>query len=137
MHKSAGIYQRRQYKIKAFTGIFDEDEGEDFGVEAITEIQVTAYVDASFAIHNDGKSHSGIVIFVGGVEVFCASRKQKCVSKSLIEAELVVLSDNLWFIELFHELISFITNSKIETPLIYQDNTAVISMVTSTKHIQS
>jgi hypothetical protein len=29
--------------------------------------KVTAYIDASFAIHNDGKSHTGVVIFVGGV----------------------------------------------------------------------
>ncbi len=39
----------------------------------------------------------GIVVFVGGLAVFCASRKQKCVSKSQTEAELVALSDNLGF----------------------------------------
>jgi hypothetical protein len=57
--------------------------------------KVVAYIDASFAIHNDGKSHTGVVIFVGGVAVYCASRKQKCVSKSSTEAELIALSDNI------------------------------------------
>jgi hypothetical protein len=44
---------------------------------------------------------------------------------------LVALSDNLGFVELFHEFISFLTNAKIEIPLIYQDKMSVISMVTS------
>jgi hypothetical protein len=105
--------------------------------------KVTVYIDASFAIHNDGKSHTGIVIFVSGVTVYCASKKQKCVGKSPTEAELVALSDNLGFVELFHEFISFIMNSKVGIPLIYQDNTSVISMVSSgggitrTKHMRS
>ncbi len=67
--------------------------------------------------------------------MFCAARKQKCVRKSLTEVELVALSDNLAFVELafvelFQEFLCFVTNSKIETPLIYQDNTSVISLVT-------
>jgi hypothetical protein len=88
-------------------------------------------------------SHTGIVIFVGGVVVFCASQKQKCISKSPAEAELVTFSDNLGFIELFQEFTSFVVNSRIEIPLIYQDNTSVISMVTNgdgitrTKHIRT
>jgi hypothetical protein len=32
--------------------------------------RVEAFVDASFAVHQDGKSHSGIVIQVGAVSVF-------------------------------------------------------------------
>jgi hypothetical protein len=105
--------------------------------------KIVAYVDASFATHNDGKSHSGVVIFVSGVAVFCASRKQKCVCKSPTEAELVALSDNLGFIELFQEFVTFITNAKVEVPLIFQDNTSVISMVTTgggmtrTKHMRT
>jgi hypothetical protein len=72
-----------------------------------------------------------VVVFVGGVAVFCASRKYKFISKSPTEAELIALSNNLGFIELFHEFISFLMNAIAEIPLIYQDNTSVISMVTS------
>jgi hypothetical protein len=93
--------------------------------------QVEAYIDASYAIHEDGKSHTGLIVMIGGVAVFSASRKQKCVCKSPTEAELVALSDNLGFVELFQEFLGFVTNSKTDASVIFQDNTSVISMVTS------
>jgi hypothetical protein len=105
--------------------------------------RLEAYIDASFALHPDGKSHTGVVILLGGVGVFFASRKQKCVSKSPTEAELVALSDNVGFVELFHEFVSFVLNCKIGTPTVYQDNTSVISLVTigggvmRTKHLRT
>ncbi len=108
----------------------------------LQSFKVVTYIDASFALHDDGKLHTRIVIFVGGVAVFCASRKQKCVRKSPTEAELVALLDNLGIVELFQEFISFVTNSRVEIPLIYQDNTSVISLVTEgggvmgTKHMR-
>ncbi len=105
--------------------------------------KLEAYIDASFALHPDGKSHTGIVVMLGGVGVFFASRKQKCVSKSPTEAELVALSDNVGFVELFHEFVSFVLNCKIGVPMVYQDNTSVILLVTAgggimrTKHMRT
>jgi hypothetical protein len=70
-------------------------------------------------------------------------RKQKCVSKSPTEAELIALSDNVGFVELFHEFLSFILNCSVEVPTVYQDNTSVISLVTNgggkvrTKHLRT
>jgi hypothetical protein len=64
-------------------------------------------------------------------------------SKSPTEAELVALSDNVGFVELFHEFVTFILNCKIEVPMVYQDNTLVISLVTAgggvmrTKHMRT
>jgi hypothetical protein len=58
-----------------------------------------------------------------------------------MEAELVALSDNVGFIELFAELVAFVINEPMVTPVIYQDNT--IDMVTSgggitrTKHMRT
>jgi hypothetical protein len=69
--------------------------------------QVEAYVDASYAIHEDGKSHTGLIVRIGEVTVFSASRKQKCICKSPTEAELVALSNNLGFVELFQEFLGF------------------------------
>ncbi len=52
-------------------------------------------------------------------------------------------SDNLGFIELFQEFITFVTNAKVEVPLIFQDNNLVISTVTTgggitwTKHMRT
>jgi hypothetical protein len=42
------------------------------GVPAETE-----YVDVAYAIHNDSKSHSGVIVYVGQTLVYVSSRKQK------------------------------------------------------------
>ena len=85
-----------------------------------------ATIDAAFASHPDAKSHMGIVLFLGRALVFAASRKQKCVTKSPTDSELVGLTDHIGFVEMFGEFLAFITNSKFVPPVIYQDCTAVI-----------
>ena len=56
---------------------------------------VSAYIDAAYGVHTDsGKSHTGCSIVVGDAgPVFVKSGKQKIVTKSSTEAELVGLSD--------------------------------------------
>jgi hypothetical protein len=104
---------------------------------------VTAYVDAVYAIHNDSKSHSGVIVYVGQTLAYVSSRKQKCISKSPTEAELIALTDNVGLVELFKEFVEFLTMQKIETPIIYEDCNAVVSLVTlgggvtRTKHLRA
>lgn len=62
---------------------------------ALGELSIMAYVDAAYALHEDSKSHTGVVIYIGHTLVYAASRKQKCMCKSPTEAELVALTDNL------------------------------------------
>ena len=92
-------------------------------------LSVEAYIDAAYALHGDSKSHTGIVIFVGEAMVFAASRKQKCMTKSPTESELVALTDNIGFVELFEVFVSYITNREMGIPIIYQDSTSVITLV--------
>jgi hypothetical protein len=105
--------------------------------------EVVAYVDAAYAIHNDSKSHTGVVIYVGNTLVYVSSRKQKCMSKSPTEAELIGLTDNLGLIELFHEFVEFVMMKRVNPPTIYQDCNAVVSLVTKgggqtrTKHLRA
>ena len=81
-------------------------------------------------------------MFLGQALVFAASRKQKCVTKSPTDSELVALSDNIAFVELFAEFLSFIDNKPIVPPTIYEDCTAVIMLakdgggVARTKHLR-
>jgi hypothetical protein len=80
---------------------------------------------------------------VAGAPVVCAWRKQRYVTKSSTEAELVGLSDNLVNVEVFNEFLEFVLNQKLGVPAVYQDNTLVISLVTSgggitrTKHLHA
>ena len=54
---------------------------------------LSAFIDSSYGVHIDGKSHSGMVITLGLGALFIKSTKQKIVTKSSTEAELVALSD--------------------------------------------
>ena len=58
-------------------------------------IVVRLFVDASYGVHADGKSHTGSCVVIGDVgAVHCRSAKQSIVSKSSTEAELIGLSDS-------------------------------------------
>ena len=58
-------------------------------------ITVKLFVDASYGVHYDGKSHTGSCVVIGDVgAVHCRSSKQLIVTKSSTEAELVGLSDS-------------------------------------------
>jgi hypothetical protein len=51
------------------------------------------YVDASFAVHPNMRSHSGIVMTLFRGPFYAESSKQKLMTKSSTEAELVATSD--------------------------------------------
>jgi hypothetical protein len=92
--------------------------------------QTKAYIDASWAPHKrDGKSHSGGFIKVGNSgPLYVTSTKQKIVTKSSTEAELVAVSD------IASEVIS-INNFGIAQGLpklpaiLYQDNNSTMSLI--------
>ena len=56
---------------------------------------IYTWVDASYAVHNDMRSHTGGVISFGVGGLLCKSSKQKLNTKSSTEAELVGASDYL------------------------------------------
>lgn len=80
------------------------------------------------------------MIHVGGSLAYVGSRKQMCVTDSPTECKLVGLTDYLGFVEL---LLSFLPNEPEESPVLYQDNTSVLSLVTHgggetrTKHLRA
>jgi len=91
--------------------------------------QVQAYIDAAYAAHEDGYGHSGGVIMVGGTAVECITRKQKCIARDSTEAEMVALEalvlDVEWHCEWFKG-----QGYELNTPIIFQDNTSTITLVT-------
>ena len=61
----------------------------------VTDLSINVYADASFAIHPDAKSHSGVLVFLGsnGCCLYASSKKQKIVTLSSCEAELVAVHE--------------------------------------------
>jgi hypothetical protein len=100
-------------------------------LEPIKPMQIETYIDAAFAAHDDSKSHTGVAIYVAGALVYASSQKQKCMTKSPTESELIALTDNLTLSELFHEFLEFITAGTMQKPTIYQDCSAVIQLVST------
>ena len=96
--------------------------------EVYEPIHVIAYIDASFAIHPDMKSHTGSVITLGKGAIYAKSGTQRLMTKSSTEAELVALSDSanqvLWtrnFLE---------CQGHPQPPaLVYQDNQSTIQLI--------
>jgi hypothetical protein len=96
--------------------------------------RVTTYIDASFGIHEDGKSQSGCLVMLGNNLVHDACRKHKIIRKKSTEAELVVLSDYHLEGELIEEFLLELLNLMEEelitnVHLVYQDNTSMIALV--------
>ena len=104
-------------------------------------IIVNSFIDASFACHPDGKSHTGEMITLGGGAVISKSSKQKLVTRSSTEAELVGLADGiptvLWTKNFLEE-----QGFKVEAATVHQDNKSTIvlaekgkSTTNRTRHI--
>ena len=64
-------------------------------IRPAAELRMLAYVDASFAVHADMKSHTGAVFTLGEGPLYVGSKKQSLVTKSSTESEVVGVSDAL------------------------------------------
>jgi hypothetical protein len=92
-------------------------------------IQVRCYVDAAYGLHEDGKSVTGSVIVLGdGGPIHAKSAKQKIVTKSSTEAELVAASDSAnqalfvrsFLVEQGHD---------VGPVIMYQDNMSCMALI--------
>jgi hypothetical protein len=98
---------------------------------------LTWSVDASFAIHNDMRSHIGAVLLLGQGALMSMLSKQKINTKSSTEAELVGVDDAMNFvvwIQLFMgEQLKTVSNDSalskfMHQSVIIQDNTSTIQL---------
>ena len=64
-----------------------------------SDLSLNIYADASYGIHHDGKSYTGIKIAIGNNPIFVRSSKQHCASLSSTEAELIALTDAITYLE--------------------------------------
>ena len=97
-------------------------------LEVGSSISVIGFIDASYGVHADGKSHTGTAITLGSGVVFAKSTKQKVVSKSSTEAELIGLSDSASQVIWTREFLMG-QGYQLDAATIFQDNMSTIAMV--------
>jgi len=83
------------------------------------------WVDASFAVHPDYRSHTGAVLSLGKGGVISVSRKQRLNTKSSTEAEVVGVDDASSQI-LWTNYFIKAQGYQISETLVYQDNQSAI-----------
>ena len=86
------------------------------------------YVDASFAVHAEFKSHTGIVVTFGGGGIYFRSTKQKLNTTSSTEAELVAVSDAMPSIVHVREFLIH-QGYNMGPANLYQDNMSTIKLI--------
>ena len=102
---------------------------------------VEAYIDASYGVHQDGKGHTGVCITIGSGFFYVSSTKQKLVSKSSTEAELIGVSDGLSQVIWVRNFL-LAQGHDIGPALLWQDNKSTLALIekgrstsSRTKHI--
>ena len=105
------------------------------------KLRVSGYADADFDCHNDGKSHSGIIVMLNNAIIEFVSEKQGAVALSTADAEIIALSEACRRVV---GLINVLTASGlvVELPaVIHEDNNSalvngqVISLGKSVRHL--
>jgi len=94
------------------------------------------YVDASFAVHPDFKSHTGACMTLGTGVPISMSRKQKLKTRSSTEAELVGADDAANMI-LWTKLFLEEQGYRIDKNILYQDNKSAILLEKNGKRSSS
>jgi hypothetical protein len=94
------------------------------------------YVDASFAVHPDFKSHTGVAMTYGAGVPIAMSRKQKLNTRSSTEAELVGVDDGVNLI-LWTKLFLEAQGCVISTNTVFQDNQSAILLEVNGKRSSS
>jgi len=101
------------------------------------------WVDASYAVHNDMRSHTGATMTLGKGSVISMSTKQKINTRSSTEAELVGVNDAIGMI-LWTRNFLIAQGYKVQDNVVFQDNQSAMLLANNgrmssskkTKHIQ-
>ena len=117
-------------KLKRLLGFIQATRDRGIVIKIGGAMQVRCFIDASYGVHAaSGKSHSGCAIIIGeSGPVYAKSGKQKIVTKSSTEAELVALSDCVGQGILLR---NFLVEQgyKMGPVVVYQDNMSTLALV--------
>ena len=99
-----------------------------FGNNKSNHIQIDSFIDVSYAVHADMKSHTGEVMRINNGPGHVSSNKQNINTKSTTEAELVGLSDKSGT-SLMYKQFAKHQGYNLDAIVIYQDNKSTINLV--------
>ena len=91
-------------------------------------IQVKVWIDASFGVHDDGKGHTGVFATLGTGPIYCKSSKQKSVTASTTESEIVALADGLPM-SLWIRVFLIEQGYEVGPIIIHEDNASVLALI--------
>jgi len=107
-----------------------KEMGITLGGDENGKLKLTAFADASYGVHADGKSHTGIYISLGLGPLMWKSIKQRCVTKSSCEAEIIALSDIVSLCIWIRDMLTEIGEYEQDEPVvIMEDNKAAITLI--------
>ena len=112
-------------KLNRILGFLLRTQHQQLILKTGNKLRLRAYVDASFGVYTDGKSVTGIVLMLGDATIYVKSSKQKIVTRSLTESELVGISDALSQILWTREFL-IRQGLTIGPAVVYQDNQSTI-----------
>ena len=96
------------------------------------QLLLTGYVDADWAgDSHSGRSTSGCLFMVAGGAVAFASRLQKSVARSTMEAEYMALFEAAQMAIILRDLLQHMRQPQLEPTIIFEDNTACIALANS------
>jgi hypothetical protein len=107
-------------------------KGENLTLSADILRVVKWYVDASFAVHPDFKSHTGAMMTLGKEATQSIARKQKMNVRSSAEGKLVAV-DNAATMILWTKLFLEAQGYNVDKIIVYQDNKSAILTETNGK----
>ena len=95
-------------------------------------LRIILWTDASYAVHSNGRSHTGVLAALGGHKglVYFRSSIQKIVSDSSTYAELISQHDGIHTLQWMTYVMTELGYSTVGdlTPILYQDNKSTIHL---------
>ena len=117
-----------QKKLQRLFDYLSTTKGAILHLKSGGKVEMKSYIDASFGAHMDGTSRTGVVLQMAGVGIAGWTARQKLVTKSSTEAEVVALSDGLTHVLWAREFLT--AQGHDVTPMVvYQDNQSVLSLM--------
>jgi hypothetical protein len=114
-------------KVTKDDSVLKGTENEVLTLKADDSHVIKWHVDASFAVHEDFKSHTGATMTLGNGAIMTGSTKQKVNTRSSTETKLVGLDDYIAKVmrtRLFLDAQGY----KVKDNIIYQDNKSTIQL---------